>query len=127
MRPRCNVLIDLRTHFASSVFLCVLPLLRLTLRIALCQDIMVVADLRALQCLAQTLLEAVNQLASGSVPLPPPQFTLSSSMSRRRRRQATLRKLFAASVRDRTSASEDKALQVAMSNMVQAESGSWLR
>ena len=68
-----------------SIVFCLLP--RLTLRSALSMYFMVVADLRALQCLAQSLLDVVNQLASRSVvPLPPPQFIPSSSKSRRLRK-----------------------------------------
>ena len=58
---------------------------------------MVVADLLSLQTLAQTLLDAVTLQASGST-MQPSQLLHSRSVRRRRRRQATLRKLYSASV-----------------------------
>ena len=77
---------------------------------------MVGADFRALQCLAQSLLEAVNQLAKGHSLLPPPQVAPSSSRCRRLRRQAILRKFYVASmVKGSSFAHEDKAVQVSLS------------
>ena len=88
---------------------------------------MVGADFRALQCLAQTLLEAVNQLAKGPSLRPTPQVALSSSRCRRLRRQAILRKFYVASmVKGNSFSHEDKAVQVSLSSgllvEVQAES-----
>ena len=61
---------------------------------------MVVADVRSLQVLAQTLLDGLALLA----PFPttqPSQLPPSRSARRCRRRQATLRKLYSATVLDR--------------------------
>ena len=80
------------------------------------------ADLRAVQCLVQALLEAVKKLSSGDVP-PPPLPSHSRSASRRKRRQATLRKLYSASLaRGRVPASGDMASQCAMPDVVQVKS-----
>ena len=60
---------------------------------------MVVADVLSSQKLSQALLDGVNLLAAGSTTQPslvPP----SCSVRRRRRRQATLRRLFSANVED---------------------------
>ena len=57
---------------------------------------MVVADLSSLQALAQALLDSVILLASRST-IQPSQLPPSRSVRRRRRMQATLRKLYSAS------------------------------
>ena len=73
---------------------------------------MVVADLASLQALAQTLLDSVILLASRSTTQPS-QLPPCRSVSRRRRRQATLRKLYSAAVVDSSSvAHEDTPPQV---------------
>ena len=74
------------------------------------------AELLALQGLAQTLLDAVQKLLSGKEQPP---VCPSPSASRRRRRQATLSKLYGA-YKDSVLPSEDKALQVSLSDLVPA-------
>jgi len=75
---------------------------------------MVVADLRSLQGLAQTLLDGVTQLAR-SATSQPSQSSLSRSVRRRRRRQSMLRKLYSAAEVDSSPlASEDMSVQVSL-------------
>ena len=84
----------------AQVLSLVLCLLCLTSRLALSFFPMVVADVRSLQVLAQTLLDGLALFA----PCPttqPLQLPPSRSARRRRRRQATLRKLYSATVVDR--------------------------
>ena len=71
---------------------------------------MVAAGPRSLQCLAQSLLDAVCQLARSSTSQPS-QFSPSRSVRRRRRRQTMLRKLYSAAV-DSSVATEDRSVQV---------------
>ena len=71
------------------------------------------AELLALQGLAQTLLDSVQKLLSGKEL---PSVCPSPSASRRRRRQATLRKFYGA-YKDRVLPSEDKAVQVSLSDL----------
>ena len=73
---------------------------------------MVVADLLSLQCLAQTLLDGVKQLACSSTAQPS-QLPHCRSVRGRRRRQSTLCKLNSASGVDSSSvAYEGKSVQV---------------
>ena len=77
------------------------------------------ADLLALQCLAQTVLDAVKKFSGSSCP--PPVSTQASSKSRRLRRQATLRKLYAASVRGSLPVAEDVVSHHSTSKLEKAE------
>ena len=81
------------------------------LDLALCLELlsMVVADVRSLHALAQALLHGVILLASSSTTQSS-QFPPSRSVGRRRRKQATLRKLYSASVDSSSQAHEDSPI-----------------
>ena len=80
------------------------------------------AELRAVQSLVKALIESVNKMSSCDLSCPPLP-TQSRSVSRRQRRQATLRKLYAASLtRGSVPAAGEMASQGAIPVVVQAES-----